>query len=152
LTGRDLAPAHTSLVTLFEYMIGNTDYSLTQGAPGTNCCHNTVPYSDGASTWPVPYDFDFSGFVNAPYAEPDPRFRIRSVTVRVYRGICSQNAYLPESIGRFQAGRERIYAMVNGQDGLDDRDRRNVLRYLDRFYAIISDARQVDRQLVRQCS
>ncbi len=51
-------------MSLFQYMIGNTDYSIL-------VLHNVIMLDDvkGARI-PVPYDFDYSGLVNAHYAAP----------------------------------------------------------------------------------
>ena len=39
------------LVNMFEYFIGNTDWSAALGSQGSACCHNIVPYqrADGCS-------------------------------------------------------------------------------------------------------
>ncbi len=75
------------LVNMFEYFIGNTDWSALLGSQGSPCCHNIVPYRrpDGVLL-PVPYDFDSSGMVNTPYALPNERLKIKSVRQRLYRG------------------------------------------------------------------
>jgi hypothetical protein len=148
----DLDQAHTSLVTVFQYLIGNTDYSLIRGPENDDCCHNAVPFNDGQVVWPVPYDFDFSGLVDAPYADPSPQFNIRSVKNRVYRGRCSDNELLPQSIAAFEARKPEIYAVVSALPELDDRNRKAVTQYLDSFYETIGDERKVERNLVRKCS
>src|SRR4029079_8149799 len=70
--------------SIFQYMIGNTDWAVGN-------YHNIkliVPKTDTlARPYPVPYDFDFSGFVNAPYAVPDEKAGIRNVTERFYMGF-----------------------------------------------------------------
>ena len=73
-----LDPAFLNLVSMFEYLIGNTDFSPITGPPGDTCCHNTVLLRDAAGVlYPVPYDFDMSGMVDAQYARPDPRLEDR---------------------------------------------------------------------------
>jgi hypothetical protein len=37
-----LEPVQTNRIELFEFMIGNTDFSLRLGPPGESCCHNAV--------------------------------------------------------------------------------------------------------------
>src|SRR5690606_26257310 len=92
-----------SLVAVFEYLIGNTDFSMVHGARDDDCCHNIVPFSrEGQDYLIIPYDFDFSGLVNAAYASPNPELPIRSVTRRLYRGLCEQNPYLESSLGKFR--------------------------------------------------
>ena len=48
--------------------------------------HDPEP-GDGHYVW-VPYDFDWSGVVNARYATPDPKLDVRNVRDRVFRGFC----------------------------------------------------------------
>ena len=53
-----------TLIGLFEYMIGNTDVSLLK-------LHNIILVRAATGiVYPVPYDFDYSGVVNARYAVP----------------------------------------------------------------------------------
>ena len=133
-------------------MIGNTDFSPVAGPPGSACCHNFVLFGDGKEPiLPVTYDFDQSGFVDAPYAQPNPRFGIRSVRQRVYRGRCVNNKYLPDSLGRFRDARDELYTLVREQEGLEDGVRMDLLRYMDAFYDIINDPRKVERQMVDKC-
>ena len=148
----DLDPAHTNLISLFQFMIGNTDYSLIRGPADDDCCHNAVPYTDGTIMRSIPYDLDFSGLVNAPYAEPNPQFRIRNVRTRVYRGRCANNGYLPATIQLFQDKKAEIYALIGELTALDDRNRDQVTEYFDDFYALISDPSEVEKELVRECS
>jgi hypothetical protein len=144
--------AHTNLVNLFAFMIGNTDYSLIRGPADDDCCHNAVPFTDGTIMRSLPYDLDFSGLVNAPYAEPNPQLKIRSVKTRVYRGRCGNNELLPATIQHFQDKKADIYAIIDELTALDNRNRVQVTAYLDQFFKIIDDPRLIERQLVRECS
>jgi len=148
----DVDQAHSNLVTVFEYLIGNTDYSLIRGPENDDCCHNAVPFSDGSRVWPVPYDFDFSGLVDAPYADPAPQFNIRTVRTRVYRGRCSNNDLLEQTLGSIRAKKADIYGLVDALPDLDDRNRRQVTQYLDSFFQIAEDEKRIEREFVRECS
>ena len=147
-----LQPDQLNLTSVFAFMIGNTDFSPIAGPPGSTCCHNYVLFGDGEGPiLPVTYDFDQSGFVDAPYAQPDPRFRIRSVKQRVYRGRCSNNEYLAGSLARFRDARDDLYTLVREQEGLEDGVRKSLIWYMDAFYAIINDPRQVKRKMIDKC-
>lgn len=152
LTYTDLAPKQTNLVSLFQYLIGNTDYSLIRGPEDDDCCHNAVPFSAGERFIPVPYDFDFSGLVDAPYAEPNPRFRLKSVKSRYYRGRCTNNALLPDTIAYFQSKQPEIMGLIEDLTALDNRNRQKVTRYVDDFFADVADEKIVARKLVNRCS
>ena len=78
----------TALFYVFQYMIGNTDWSLIR-APGEDvCCHNAHLIEKNGGLYPIPYDFDFSGLVNASYAKQSSIVGTKRVTQRVYRGYC----------------------------------------------------------------
>lgn len=73
------------VMTMFQYLIGNTDWSVPK-------LHNIkLLYHDSlTSIIPVPYDFDFCGFVNPPYTKPPEIIPISNVKERYYRGNCRQ--------------------------------------------------------------
>lgn len=148
----ELDPAQASLVAVFEYFIGNTDYSMVLGAQDDDCCHNVVLFGEaGAGYLPVPYDFDFSGLVNARYAEPNPKLPIRSVLRRLYRGNCMHNDRLDGTFARFRENREAIRQIVTTAEGLDDKTRDRALSYLDSFYADIDSPAAVEENFLRTC-
>ncbi len=143
---------HLNLTSIFEFFLGNTDFSPLAGAPDNECCHNYVLFSDEvAPIVAVPYDFDQSGFVDAAYAVPNPRFKLRGVKQRHYRGRCANNNYLQGSLQTFRDKRDRIYAVVNEQPELTSRTRKDLIRYIDRFYKLIDDPRDVQKQLHDKC-
>ena len=62
-----------NLVSIFQYMIGNTDWSV----PVKHNIKLMVPKNDTlARPYPIPYDFDYAGLVNAPYAVPDEQLAL----------------------------------------------------------------------------
>lgn len=73
----DMADVHG----LFQYLIGNTDWSLMAS-------RNLEMLRDEKTGlfFMIPYDFDFSGLVNAPYAVPNPDYRLTNIRQRVYLG------------------------------------------------------------------
>jgi len=147
-----MQPDRLNLTSVFAFLIGNTDFSPIAGSPGDDCCHNYVLFNaEGVPIVAVPYDFDLSGLVDAPYAKPNSRFRIRSVRQRVYRGRCVNNAQIPNSLQKFRERRDEINRLVATQAGMDDRSRKSVLRYVDDFYKLIDDPHSVERDIVEKC-
>jgi hypothetical protein len=141
-----------NLTSVFAYLIGNTDFSPIAGPPDDECCHNYVLFgNDIDPIVAIPYDFDQSGFVDAPYAMPDSRFRIRSVKQRVYRGRCVNNEYVANSLQKCNDSREAIYALIAEQEGLESRVRKRLIRYIDEFYDLIGDPRDVERKIIGKC-
>ena len=153
IKAKELDPQRANLVSVFEYLIANTDFSLILGPANTSCCHNAVLFSvDGPPYTSIPYDFDFSGIVNAPYAEPNPRFSIRSVKTRLYRGRCMNNELLDSTFAYFIEKEAEIRNLVTELEGLDDRNRKNVNKFLDGFYENISDPKTKERKFITKCS
>jgi len=99
----------------------------------------------------VPYDYDFSGAVNAPYATPPPQLNIPSVRQRVYRGFCQPDSVLNGVLARFRAAKDSMYAAVRAVPDLPERDARNVLEYFDAFYKVLDNPGAVNREFVRAC-
>jgi hypothetical protein len=100
---------------------------------------------------PVPYDFDQSGFVDAPYANPNPAFGLRTVKQRYYRGRCVNNSYLDASVQRFRDEQEAIYSLIEEQQELSDRTRKNLNSFVDKFYKLIEDPDKVEKSLRKRC-
>jgi len=141
-----------NLTSIFQYFIGNTDFSPIAGPPGANCCHNYVLFKgQGPNITSIPYDFDQSGFVDAPYAEPNPNFRIRTVKQRVYRGRCVNNQHVENSIQQFRDKRDAIYGLVENQVGFEDDTRKDLVKFIDKFYELIEDPKKVERSILKRC-
>lgn len=149
---RSLEPSYSNLVSMYQFMIGNTDFSPIIGSNGEPCCHNHVLFgNEGEPVWSVPYDFDQSGLVNAPYAKPNEKFRIRSVRQRLYRGRCMHNEKVPDSINLFIAKRDEIFGIVNGLDLLSKKSRASLVKYIESFYEIIEDEKKVSKSITKRC-
>jgi hypothetical protein len=148
----DLQPEYSNLLSVFQYMIGNTDFSPIRASPDANCCHNQVLLqTDDKTIYSVPYDFDMSGIVNAPYAAPHPRFKIKSVRDRLYRGRCANNALLPATLDYFRERRDEIETLIREEPALSKFARNSTLSFIRQFYKRIDDPRQVERRLVGAC-
>jgi hypothetical protein len=150
----DLDPAHESLINLFQYMIGNTDYSLVKGQDEGDCCHNSelLSATGEAPFFPLPYDFDFAGMVNAPYAQPAPEFELLSVRQRLYRGTCSNTDILAGTIQRLLEHRADIYRTIDDTTLLSGRSRKDVTNYLDAFFKTISNPKTIESRLIKRCN
>jgi hypothetical protein len=141
-----------NLTSIFEFFLGNTDFSPIAGPPDSNCCHNYVLFQwDLDPLIAIPYDFDQSGFVNATYARPNPRFRLRSVRQRLYRGRCVNNDYIDASLQVFRERRDIIYALIKDQEGLSNGSRKYLLRYIDQFYKLISNPDDLQDKIIGRC-
>ena len=136
---------YMTLVNLFQFMIGNTDWSV----PGD---HNIklIQHRDSANARPfaVPYDFDFAGLVDAPYAIPDEQLGTTTVTQRVYRGFPRTMEELQASIVNFNNKKPDIYKLITDEALLDKKQKDGMIKYLDEFYKIISEPRSIKREFI----
>ena len=149
-------PVRQNLVHLFEYMIGNTEYSLVNPEPGKSCCHNAdvLSATEAPPYIALPFDFDFSGLVNASYAEPNPKYPINSVRRRYYKGLCSNNELLPGTLDAFQQRRDSLYRAIDSISELGtsaSRAARSARHYIDAFFETIDDPERVREQLIDRC-
>lgn len=149
---RHLDGRHTNLTSLYQYLIGNTDFSPIRAAPGEPCCHNYVLFgAERGTILPIPYDFDMTGIVDAPHSAPSANFKIRNVRQRLYRGRCANNEYVPESVQAFIEQKQAIYDLVNQNELYKTGTRKDTLRFLNEFYATIENPTRVQARLVDEC-
>ncbi len=149
---QDLRRPDLNLTSMFQYFIGNTDFSPIMAAPGEDCCHNQTIFAlEGEASYTIPYDFDQSGLVNAPYATPNERFNLKSVRERRYRGRCVNNGYLPATLKLFNDKRGDIESLIRNQQDLTKGTANKMLAYIKRFYDTINNPKRLDRELVRKC-
>jgi hypothetical protein len=147
-----LEPTHSSLVALFNLLIGNTDFSLTQGPPGDDCCHNSVPLQDATGTvYPIIYDFDNTGLVDPRYAAPSEALRIRTVKTRLYRGYCRHNPELAANLELFAAKRSAIEALFSEHPEIRSAEKGRIARYLRQFFERYEPGRRAEARLTRAC-
>jgi hypothetical protein len=151
-TVSQIEPEYLNFTSIFQYFIGNTDFSPIASAPGADCCHNYILFQNPDTLiTAIPYDFDQSGFVDAPYANANPKFRLRSVRQRLYRGRCINNDYIEGSIQKFRYQREAIYALIGEQQGFTDRTRKDLVKFVDRFYKVIDEQKKIENSILKKC-
>jgi hypothetical protein len=142
----DLEPNGAAIFALFQYLIGNTDWSVTG-------LHNVELINTDSAHVPIAYDFDFAGAVNARYATVDPSLPIHRVRDRLYRGYCLPNGVYGPTFELFKARRDSIYALYRDPIGhLLAGDRaKETLEYFDEFYKTIEDQREAKREIINKC-
>ena len=119
-------------VAVFEYMIGNTDWSVPY-------LHNIRLLDNGQTgSLPVPYDFDHAGIVEAKYALPAEQLGIESVRERVYRGLAYPMPVFQQVFDKFNQVKPQFYALYQANSRLDKAYVKRTLKYLDEFYALIN--------------
>ena len=81
----DLDPQQTARMTVFQYLIGNKDWSFVTAHNDNRCCHNVDLLEIGTALYPLPYDFDLAALTRASYPG---RGDLNVSKSRTYTGYC----------------------------------------------------------------
>jgi hypothetical protein len=131
-----------TLVSVFQYMIGNTDWSV----PNYHNIKLMRPVTDTVSLpYTIPYDFDFAGLVDASYATPKEELGISSVRERLYRGFPRTMEEIQNTLDIFREKKDAVKKLVMNFELLSLRYRKEMMDYLDEFYKTIENKNQVNR-------
>ncbi|MEM6800192.1 MAG: hypothetical protein AAF696_02250 [Bacteroidota bacterium] len=136
----------TTLMSVFAYLMGNTDWSIVQQ-------HNVKLLDrEGEMIVPIPYDFDWSGMVNAPYAIPNPAIfeNLPNVRTRIYRGFEREESLFVQVFETFKQHKEAIYAIYNDFGPLDKNQKKLSIKYLDSFYKTINDPKLARKNIINR--
>jgi len=142
----DLEPYQDALMGVFQYMIGNTDFSVS-------ALHNVELFAGDSGVLPIAYDFDFAGAVNARYAAPDQKLNLPNVRQRLFRGYCTDADSYAKVFALFKEKKPEIYALYSDEIGklMDQGTVKQTLRYFDEFYETINDPRSARRSIIQSC-
>lgn len=136
------------VASLFQYMIGNGDYSVVGR-------HNMkllgMPDFGIKGYSPVPYDFDYSGIVDAYYAEPGENLGIKSVTERYFLGPCAEDEAYLKAIQYMEKHREEILELVNTFPYLEEKVKSRVIGYIEQYYIATQSPRFLEQKLRSTC-
>jgi hypothetical protein len=146
-----VAEPQAALVFVFQYLIGNTDWSFATADGDDACCHNGELLTIDDKLNYVPYDFDLAGLVNANYAKPDPSFRIRSVTRRLYRGYCVSQEALSGAIDIVQSKRDEILEVLHQIPGYSEKELENSIKYLNAYFEQAQNKEKLLKTFEKAC-
>lgn len=145
LSGNQLDRKYFSLMSVFNYMVLNTDYSVA-------VLHNLELISTDyfSPPIPVPYDFDWSGMINIPYDSPFADAKTRHVD-RLYKGPCLKRKELDKIFSEIRAKRDSIYQIYLDFPYLDEELRTRNLQELDLFFITIGSRKLVRQEFIKDC-
>jgi hypothetical protein len=145
---KDFDQESLTRMAIFQYMIGNPDYSISG-------MHNVRLVQTSTNVFhPITWDFDVTGLVDPQYALRDERVRkeIAAVSrVRKYLGPCRTADEFEPTLAAFRAKQAEMLALIDSIPGLGDAKRRKAAEYLGEFFTIISRQDLVKRDLVDPC-
>jgi len=142
----DLEAEQWGYTQLFQYMIGNTDWSVSG-------LHNIVLFKDSLSVvHAVPYDFDWTGAVDARYAFPDKSLPIRSVRERLWRGDCRSAEQMAPIFEHFTSRRAALDSAYTTIDALSPAVKERMRKYFAEFWSLIDNPKKALAEFKRTCS
>lgn len=144
---QDVQQTDFLMMSVFQYMIGNTDWSIQY-------LQNIKLIALDFTQYPtaVPYDFDHAGIVNAPYAKPAEELEMSSVRQRRYRGYCIQDMKKFDStIALFNKVKTAIYSLYTNCTLLNSHYVKTTIKYLDEFYNTINNPASVKKEFSYPC-
>jgi hypothetical protein len=149
LTQKNVDPETMNRMAIFNYMIGNTDWSVP-------IRHNALMMTQPGSEKPtsaivVPFDFDFAGLVNTKYAAPFEGIGIETVRERKYLGVCMDDELFLKSLGEFRAHEKDFYTLINDFPYLATRVKKEMLLYLREFYDLLDKKNTILSYLRKDC-
>jgi len=152
IDGKLVRPQQTMLddflnMSVFEFMIGNTDWSVQylQNVKLIGADSLSIPST-------VPYDFDHSGIVSAPYAQPAPELQMSSTRERRYRGYCINDMQkFDKVLSTYNQLKEEFYKVYAGNTLIDEAYSKSTIRYLDDFYKIVNDPKKLKAAFQYPC-
>jgi hypothetical protein len=147
--GDDLDEDARAMFGVFQYFIGNTDFSVTQ-------LHNVLLIQKDSifgSAFPVARDFDWTGAVDAKYAFPDYRLPIKHVKQRLMKGDCASKTAFDSVFATFREKKDAIYALYHDSLATPMKPDRvkDTLDYFDEFYKEINNPRVAQRNIIGAC-
>lgn len=136
---------NVALLSIYQYMMGNTDWNITG-------LHNVKLFDRPKSQYLVPYDFDYSGFVNAKYAVPSKSVPIKNIRVRYYQGPCCDPAIFEMALNHILSKKESIYQTIYLYPYIKKKEKEKMIAYLDGFFEEVSDkANFVNKFATTEC-
>ncbi|GAB4486839.1 MAG: hypothetical protein OHK0019_01150 [Saprospiraceae bacterium] len=122
-----------AMTALFEYMIGNTDWGLADA-------RNVYLFKSapGEKIYLIPFDFDFAGLVNAPYALPKAELKLKSVRERHLSDEGIPKAAFKQAVEKFKSAQAELLALCNATF-LSKNTAKDMTRYIESFFQNIDN-------------
>jgi len=149
LSMRTVNPHVMNEVAIFQYMIGNSDYSVTGRHNLRIIAVENPDQPQGFLV--VPYDFDYTGLVNAHYAVPGEGLPIESVRERYFLGPCRNEGDYEEIVDHFKDFYEPIIHYLEEFQYLEEDQREDMIEYIKDFYRQAGQDDFIRRRIESTC-
>ena len=141
LNQKSIVPYVMDRLAIFNYMIGNYDWAV----PGQ---HNVLiikplVYEALGLGIAIPYDFDWTGLVNADYAVPAETVGTQNVRQRIFLGVCRSEEIYQKDLLVFLKKKEEFYKVINEFPYLNQGEKKDMTGYLNGFFDMLEGRRDL---------
>ncbi|NOZ47919.1 MAG: hypothetical protein GXO79_14245, partial [Chlorobi bacterium] len=123
---------YTTLLYLFEFMIGNSDWDISLNK---NVKFLSLSWYD--KLIPVPYDFDWAEIVDAQYTNVDSYNGNVPISRKKLKNIERTDKQFQVAFSFLINKKDEIYKFINDFQYLSYTETNDIIKYLDSFYDII---------------
>lgn len=127
---------------LMQYLFSNGDFSMPLARN-----LKVVEMPDGQMV-PVGYDFDFSGWVGAPYASPTSEIGQQSIYHRIYQGYAQTDDVMRKVADHFRDKRREVMDLIANFQYLPIEEKEVVQRFAARFFKGLNQMNHNDAVLL----
>ena len=124
----------------FQYMIGNDDWFATSK-------HNMsiLEMQDDGALVAIPYDFDWSEFVDATYTKPEgvPGYQLSKR--QVYKGLCLDEEEFLAQKALFEGKKEVFINMIKELEDLPKGRMNKAVAHINQFYRVLNRANSLEK-------
>jgi hypothetical protein len=134
-------------LAVFQYMVGNKDWYVTSK-------RNIVIMQPNDTTqlpYAIPYDFDFSAFIDADYTKPKDVPDEYLATRRVYKGLCYTTTGYNEVFALFKSLKPRFESAIDDMPMISKSDKLGHHGYLNSFYKTIENKELIRQEFLEKC-
>ncbi len=147
----EVTHAHTALIAVYQYLIGNSDWSLMAPYDEADCCHNINLLQKDDLLYAIPYDFDLTGLVKPAYARQKKFRRGRNPLRRKYVGYCVPRETLEEALVSLRDGREEIYDVIRSIPEVTPKGADSMISYLSDVFRELQSVTDIADELDSRC-
>jgi hypothetical protein len=149
LNQKSIIPEIMDRLAIFNYMIGNYDWAVPKQ-------HNVkvikpLVLTPTGRVIAIPYDFDWTGLVNADYAIPAEIIGTENVRERLFLGVCRSREVYQKDLEIFLQEKEELYNVINQFPYLSQKDKKDMTGYLDGFYNQLAGRKEILDILLSSC-
>jgi len=143
----DLNVDNVKRMSMFQFMVGNKDWYFTTR-------HNVYllqPKDSAELPIAIPYDFDFSAFIDAIYTKPQGVPDEMLENRRVYKGMCYSPEEFADVISYFDNLRPGFHEIIESNEQLGKYAKKMCIKYISDFYDIVHDKESFESTILEEC-